>query len=238
MPWLSCYGLGALAGDWGGMMSDLAYVPYADAMLVPLPPGVSPADAAAAGCNIVDAFNTVGAPLQARPGAAVLVAAGAFTNIGLYAVQLARALGASRIDFFHPDPSVGAKAAALGARVLASPAEIEALAYPITVDASMDAAVLAATVQATAPTGVCTASTMYVGDPATGLTSVPLLAMFERCMTFRTGQPHARGLLDAVLGLIADGTCQPGLVTDRVVGWEDAPAVFGAERGKYVCVRS
>ena len=37
------YGFGALGGEWGGMLSDLALVPYAEAMLVPLPEGVEPA---------------------------------------------------------------------------------------------------------------------------------------------------------------------------------------------------
>jgi len=238
VPWLSCYGLGAAAGDFGGLMSDLALVPFADAMLLALPPGVSPADAAAAGCNIVDAYRTVGPQLLAHPGAAVLVCGGAFVNIGLYAVMLARALGASRVDFFHPDADVSDKAARLGANVLESLERIEARAYPVTVDASMDARVLGAAIAATAPSGTCTASTMYVGDPATGLTPLPLMSMFERCMTLTTGQPHARGLLQSVLGLIADGTCRPALVTDGIVDWEDAPSAFRAGSGKHICTRT
>jgi len=238
LPWLSCYGLGAMAGNWGGLMSDLALVPYADAMLVPLPAGVSPSTAAAAGCNLVDAFNTVGPALESHPGADVLVCGGAFTNIALYSVMFARALGASRVDFLHPDPAVCAKAERLGARVIDSLEHVESLAYPVTVDASMNPLALAAAIRATAPAGVCTASTMYVGEPATGLTALPLMSMFERCITFRTGQPHARGLLEAVLALVADGRCRPETVTDDVVDWEDAPAAFSAGSGKHICTRS
>jgi alcohol dehydrogenase len=233
VPWLSCYGLGPMSGDWGGMMSDLVTVPYADAMLVPLPVGVSAADAAAASCNIVDAYNAVGPALAERPGSAVLVCSAAFTNIGLYSVVLAQALGAGRVDFLHPDPVVRDKASRLGARVLESVADIEDSAYPVTVDTSMNPEVLAAAIRATAAGGMCTASTMYAGDT----TGVPLMAMFERCMTLRTGQPHARGLLDSVLGLMADGTLNPGLVTDSVIDWEDAPAAFCAGAGKHICVR-
>ena len=43
VPSLSMYGFGPLGGEWGGMLSDLALVPYAEAMLVPLPEGVDPA---------------------------------------------------------------------------------------------------------------------------------------------------------------------------------------------------
>jgi threonine dehydrogenase-like Zn-dependent dehydrogenase len=48
VPPLSMYGFGALGGEWGGMLSDLALVPYADAMLVRLPEGVDPAVVASA----------------------------------------------------------------------------------------------------------------------------------------------------------------------------------------------
>ena len=36
------FGFGSFGGDWGGFMSDLVRVPYADHMLVPLPEGVDP----------------------------------------------------------------------------------------------------------------------------------------------------------------------------------------------------
>ncbi len=36
---LSMYGFGGLGGPWGGALSDLVRVPFADAMLLPLPEG-------------------------------------------------------------------------------------------------------------------------------------------------------------------------------------------------------
>ena len=48
VPPLSMYGFGAFGGDWGGALSDLVRVPYADAMLVPLPGNVGAAAAASA----------------------------------------------------------------------------------------------------------------------------------------------------------------------------------------------
>ena len=38
----SMYGFGAFGGEWGGLLSDLVRVPFADAMLVPLPAGIAP----------------------------------------------------------------------------------------------------------------------------------------------------------------------------------------------------
>src|SRR5436190_2202762 len=43
---LAMYGLGAAGGDWDGALSDFLRVPYADAMLLPLPAGLEPAAAA------------------------------------------------------------------------------------------------------------------------------------------------------------------------------------------------
>src|SRR5262245_32287514 len=37
-----------IGGDWGGLFSELVHVPFADAMLVPVPPGVPAATVASA----------------------------------------------------------------------------------------------------------------------------------------------------------------------------------------------
>ena len=73
---LSMYGFGALGGDWGGMLSDLALVPYAEAMLVPLPDGVEPTVVASAADNITDGWRAVAPALAELPAADVLVVGG------------------------------------------------------------------------------------------------------------------------------------------------------------------
>lgn len=229
VPWLSCYGLGAGGGDRGGAVSDVVAVPWADAMLVRLPEGVEPAHAAALGCNVPDAYRCVGPQLAERPGADVLIGGGRFGSIGLVAVALARALGASRVDYLDDDPARRARAEELGATVVDRPRG----AYPVTVDASMDPARLATLLEATAPAGTCTVSTMY----AARATPLPLMAMFERCLTLRTGQPHVRPLLDPVLGLVRSGTLDLGALIDRIHDWEDAPSAFAKGAGKQVCIR-
>lgn len=231
--WLSCYGLGALAGDWGGAAADRVSVPFADAMLVRLPAGVSPISAAALGCNVVDAYRAVGPQLVARPEADVLIVAGAFANISLYAVVLAKALGAKRVDYVAKNRGLADRAERLGARVLDSPEQVETMAYPITVDASMNPELLACALRATARAGVCTATTMYVAET----TPLPLLEMFKRGLTFRTGQPHARAHLGPVLDLLARGALDLSPVTEAVVDWERAPEAFSRCAGKIVCAR-
>lgn len=232
LPFLSCYGLGRAAGDWGGAASDLLAVPYADAMLVALPPEVDPLDAVALGCNLPDAYRCVDALLQ-WPGAPVLVVGGAFGNIALYAVLIAQALGASRVDVVDRDPDRRAAAAALGANVIEAPGDVAPGAYPVTVDASMDEQLLDLAIRATAPSGTVTVSTMYASNAVT----LPLLTMFERCLTLRTGQPHARALIEPVLDLIVAGSLRPSRITTDVVAWDGADRAFSRGTGKIVCVR-
>lgn len=73
VPPRSMYGFGMLGGDWGGALSDVLRVPFADAMLVPLPAGVEPAHAASLCDNVADGWRTVAPQLEWSPGAAVLI---------------------------------------------------------------------------------------------------------------------------------------------------------------------
>ena len=62
---MSTYGFGPAVARWGGFLSDLVCVPYAEHMLVPLPAGVAPAAVASASDNIADAWRAVAPPLRA-----------------------------------------------------------------------------------------------------------------------------------------------------------------------------
>src|SRR3954471_7803261 len=61
LPLMAMYGMAHLAGlDGGGFMADLVLVPFADAMLVPLPDGIDPVAVASLSDNIPDGWRTVG----------------------------------------------------------------------------------------------------------------------------------------------------------------------------------
>lgn len=233
VPWLSAYGLGGLGGDWGNAVADLVAVPWADAMLRKLPAGVRPDVAAAASCNLPDAYRAVAPQLRARPGSKVFVTGGAFANISHYSVVLARLLGAETVDYFSVDDAQSAKAERLGARVLGSAGEIAPEAYAITVDNSQDPALLALAIRATAAGGELTSTVMYPDSR----TPVPLMDMFARAITFRTGQPHVSATHSDVLDLLAGGGLDVSGVTTAVMGWDDAPEAFASGGGKTVCVR-
>lgn len=50
VPYMAMFGA-PIGGEWGGLFSDLVRVPYADAMLVPRPPGLDPVAMASASDN-------------------------------------------------------------------------------------------------------------------------------------------------------------------------------------------
>ena len=57
----------------GGTFDEIVRVPYADAMLVPVPVGVDPVAVAAAGDNLTIPLELLSGHLRRRPGSAVLV---------------------------------------------------------------------------------------------------------------------------------------------------------------------
>ena len=228
------YGMGALGrgAHWGGALSDLLLVPYADAMLVPVPDGVDPVAIPSAADNVPDAYRTVAPGLARHPGAEVLVVGGRVRSIGLYTVLAAQALGASRVVYLDPDASRLEAARALGAEVVEGPYPRKAGSFPITVDCSVDAAGLACAARSTAPGGTCTSPSIYFGE-----TPLPLLEMYTTGMSFVTGRVNARAELDAVLRLQAAGTLGMERVTVRTVPWDDAPLAFADLPVKLVVAR-
>ncbi len=219
-PPLSTYGLGPMGGlSWGGLLTDLALVPHADAMLVPLPDGLDPVVVASASDNIADAYRTVGPQLAAEPGAEVLVVAGEGgpASIGLYAAGLAVALGSSRVVYVDDAPERQAIASSLGAEVQDDPTRRKAGAFPITVNAGGDEAHLRCALNSTAFDGTCTSVAVFLADPA-----LPMFQMYSRCCTLHTGRAHVRPHIPTVLDLVATGRFDPSVVTSDVVDWEDA----------------
>src|SRR3954447_6684220 len=97
VPRLSMYARPVGPQTYGGFASDAVNVPYADAMLVPIPDGVEPSAVASLSDNIPDAWRTVAPPLEDAPGSPVLICMGA-GSIALYSIAIAQALGAERVD--------------------------------------------------------------------------------------------------------------------------------------------
>jgi threonine dehydrogenase-like Zn-dependent dehydrogenase len=234
VPFMSTYGFGPAVEEWGGFLSDLVCVPYADHMLVPVPAGLEPAAVASASDNISDAWRSVGPPLAEHPGAPVLVVGGAGPgSIGIYAAALAVALAAESVLYVDADADRRRTAAALGAETLADPPK-RLGPFPITVDSSADPRGLALALRSTAPDGLCTSTAIYFEQEP----SLPLLEMYTKGITFKTGRVHVREAMPHVLELAAAGAFQPERVTTRVVPWVDARhALLDGGWAKLVMVR-
>ena len=236
LPLMAMYGMAPLAGmDGGGFMSDLVLVPYADAMLIPVPTAVDPVAIASLSDNIPDAWRTVG-PFRselarlAESDRRVLVVGR--LSIGVYAAALASAIGA-HVDYVDTDKNRLAAAEKLGAVAhdLARP-DRSWDPYPVTVHTSADPSLLTATLRATWPDGVCTDTGIYYQ----GKVEMPLLPMYTRGVRFVTGRVNARAVIPEILEVLGSG-CDLAPVVERVADWDDAPSVWPTMRGKTVFTR-
>jgi alcohol dehydrogenase len=236
VPPYSAYGLAPSSGtEWGGGLSDLVRVPYADAMLVPIPDGVSLASAAAMSDNAADGYRTVAEPLRRNPGAAVLVVGGLAQSVGLYAVQAALALGAGRVVYRDFDAGRRAAAQSLGAEVqpIAYGPDIPAgEQFPIVVEAGGLPDALTFALRSTAPCGTCTGVSAGTGASA----SIPLRTMYMKGITYTVGRVHARADLGGALDCARCGRTQPDRLITRRVRFEDAAAAMTEPAIKIVFV--
>jgi threonine dehydrogenase-like Zn-dependent dehydrogenase len=236
VPTLAMYGLGPLAGlDGGGFLSDLVLVPYADAMLIPVPDSVDPVSIASLSDNIPDGWRGVGPFRSTLAGLdeadrRVLVVGG--LSIGVYAAAFASAYGAA-VDYVDTDKRRLAAAEKLGATVhdVAKP-DRSWDPYPVTVHTSADPALLTATLRATWPGGTCTDTGIYYQ----GSVELPMLEMYTRGVQFVTARVDARSVIPEVVDLLTAGL-DLAPVVDRVVAWDDAPEVWPTMTAKTVFVR-
>lgn len=230
VPPISMYGFGVAGGHWGGAFSDQLAVPYADAMLVALPPGIEPAAACGVADNVCDAYRHV-APhlpsvLERDADAEVLIVSSADRrsllpgSVPLYTGLVARALGARRVVLADARAHVRAEAERLGMEGL-DPRKLRGRApAPLVVDMTLDG--LGRSLACTAPDGICSS----VGSLHHSA-KVPLLLMYGRNVTLHVGRTHARALIPRVLELMESARLRPLEVSTRVAGIDEAPAVLG-----------
>jgi threonine dehydrogenase-like Zn-dependent dehydrogenase len=229
---LAAFGFGPPSGPWGGMIADEIRVPFADHMLVAVPPDVPVARVASASDNLPDAWRSVVPPLAEREGGAVLILGGGAKSIGLYAAGLAVAHGADTVDYLDDDPHRREIAASFGARSQRRDTTLRR-EYDVVVEATSRAWGLRRALRALAPGGLCTA----VGYYLSATTRVPLMRMYATDGTLRVGVSHARAVIPALLAFI-DRTGFPAeRVTTLHGDWDDAPSAYAARTTKVVLQR-
>lgn len=230
----AAFGMAPIARqEWGGALSDLVRIPYADAMLVALPTGVEPASVASVSDNVPDGWRAVAPPLRDRPRSPVLVVGGS-GDVALYAVAVAVALNSDQVDYVDTDLRRLTVAEHLGANAIDRPVDGSRLGrYPITVDHSGETAGLRSAITSTEPEGTCTSTAIYFAPD----TPLPMLDMYSRGITFHTGRVNARTVIPHVLDLINEGSLRPELVTSAVVAWDEADTALAELAAKTVVIR-
>lgn len=232
---LAAYGFGPACGAYGGMVSDLLRVPFAEHMLVPLPTGLDPLRVAAASDNLADAWRTVVPYLRRRPGARVLVVGGGAQSIGLYAAGLAVAHGAGAVDYRDSSERRRAIARDLGAAAHERSGRSTRPhdEYDVVVEASSSTAGLRYAIRSTAPGGICTAVGYYVGTN----TGVPLMHMYATDITLHLGISHPRAVLPELLAWVAQHDFPAERVTTHLDDFDAAPTAYATRTTKLVLHR-
>ena len=229
---LAAYGFGPACGPYGGMVSDLLRVPFADHMLVPLPRGLDPLRVAAASDNLADAWRTVVPHLRRHPGARVLIVGGGAQSIGLYAAGLAVAHDASVVDYLDSSGRRRAIAETLGARTGERSRRPQDL-YDVVVEASSSARGLRYAIRATAAGGTCTAVGYYLATN----TGVPLMHMYATDITLHLGVSHPRAVLPELLAWIDRHDFPAEQITTHLADFDAAPTAYGIRTTKLVLHR-
>ena len=225
----SMFGMGLLAGHWGGAFSDEIAVPFAEAMLVALPAGIDPALATGLADNICDAYRHVAphlpALLAADPDAQILILGAQRrsspfgASVSLYAGLLARALGARNVHLADARAHVRAQAERVGLGAL-TPRELNRYGTrTVVVDASVNH--LRVALAHTAPDGIYDASGSLHRSGR-----IPLLKMYARNVTLHVGRTHARAHIPQLLELIQAGRFNPSPILTCEGPLDDAPALL------------
>jgi threonine dehydrogenase-like Zn-dependent dehydrogenase len=211
VPYMAMFGA-PIGGEWGGLFSDLVRVPYADAMLVPLPPGLDPIALASASDNFSLAWRLVAPHLQRKPGASVLIMNAG--SIGLFVCDIAGALGASRRLFVDRDPDRRAIAESYGAETAE---QIEAIhhGFDIAVEATGRVDTLACACRSLVPEGICESAGNHF-EPG----ELPLFEMYLNSVNLRIARDNVRANIEPALDLAQTGKVDPRKVVSHVLPWD------------------
>ena len=230
VPPMSMYGFGLAGGHWGGAISDQLAVPFADAMLVPLPAGIDPAAAASVADTVSDGFRHI-APflpdlLAAGQDAEVIIVAAVnrrspfSASCALYAGLVAQALDAKRVYLADRRDHVRDAAERLGLVAL-DPRELSGVPQaPLVADISGSAKGLATALSKVAPDGFCSSA-----GNLHRRARIPALSLYARNVTCRISRTHVRTLIPQVLALMRDGL-EPARVTTVTASFDEAPAAL------------
>ena len=205
-----------VGGDWGGLFDDFVRIPYARAMLFPVPTDVGWASLVSASDNQTLAIEALDRHLAQRPGGRVLVL-GARSS-GLYAVDGAQALGASEIVYADTRPARLDLARELGARAVNQMPDADLGEFDVIVDARLNPEWLRAALLLLSPEGVCETVGPYFQDA-----SFPLFEMYVYGARYRINRGNVGAHIPRLLDLVAANRLRAERIVSETLDWEAAP---------------
>ncbi|GAB1264542.1 alcohol dehydrogenase catalytic domain-containing protein [Aurantivibrio infirmus] len=210
VPFAASYGMGR-EGNFGAALADLMRIPFASAMLVPLPAAADPCAIIGLADMSTDAWRAVGPALQERPKAKVLVLGGMTPVIGIYCAGMAVSLRAELVDYIDEDAERKNLACNYGARVFNHIEESDCRDYDIVVDASGSAAQLLEGLHRTAADAfVISVAPAFVGP------EFPMLALYQKGITYKVGRPNCRHGLDGAMLCCASNGFDPSAIYPKI----------------------
>lgn len=228
VPRHAAYGVPA-GGNWGGLFAEVVQVPFADAMLVTLPPGLNPLAVASASDNLTDAWVAASTPIATRQDARVLVVGGT-ESLGVLAVQMAVAAGAGSVDYLDDNDYRRDLARRSGANI--EPGQVLDERYDVVVSATRDPHALHRGLLALAPGGHCSCIGIIFDDP-----KIPLFGLYMRGVTLSVGACNVRPHIRKVFDLVGSGRCDPLMVSPTVVSCDEATDALVQPLAKCIVVR-
>jgi alcohol dehydrogenase len=217
---------------WGSF-AELVALPRADLNLVRLPEELGFVEAASLGCRFMTAFAAV--TEHGRVGAGDCVAVHGCGGVGLSALMIAGALGASVIAV-DVDEETLALARSLGAahtvnaRTAGDPAaaivDLTGGGAHVSLDALGSAATCAGSIRSLRKRGRhVQVGLMLEGDRDA---TIPMDRVISHELELRGVHGMAVGRYDALLRLVTSGAVDPGRLIGRTIGLEDAGAELAA----------
>jgi threonine dehydrogenase-like Zn-dependent dehydrogenase len=230
-PKFSTYGFGKHL-QFGGAMSDLLNVPFADEMLLKIPENINPIHLASLSDNVPDAYRNVGYELEKNTDKSILVIGGNAQSVGLYTLLIAKSMAATRVDYVDISEERLAIAKKIGADNIFQSFHSIKDKYDIVVEASSTEKGLKTAIDKTKPYGICSSSGIYFKK-----TTMPLMKMYSNGITFKTGLANARTDAEKVLALIKQNKLNLELVTTKLDNWDNATNAFLSKTSKVIGTR-
>lgn len=231
VPLLATYGFGKHL-QFGGAVSDLLKVPYADGMLLKIPPEIDPVHLASLSDNVPDAYRTVGPYLEKNNQKKVLVVGGNVKSISLYSALIAKSLSSPCVHYVDRNKNNLDLALKSGVDKVFDNFKDVTEKYDVTVDGSNNEKGLKTAINALAKGGVCTSVGIFARK-----TTMPLVDMYVNGAHFVTGLSNARVDAQKVLKLIEEKKLKLETITTRLDRWENARDAFLSRSAKVIVER-